>query len=284
MIVFRLLNTVLVAEQTSGARPLVPAIDRAVRVLQLLGANEHGNGARHGLSLSELSRQLGLPKSTLSALLATLEHHDIVQRNPVTRYFRLGPGLLELAASASAGVDVRDAAQPQLERLRDLSDETAILHLVSGDGAVIAERAEPSNQLKVVAPLGMRLPPFAGSVARVLLAGLAPGPAEERVRAAHLPAFTPHSVIDVGAYLQELARTRRRGYALERGEYLLGVCAVSAPVIDRDGQTIGTVSVAGVEARVAGRLEDFIQPVTAAAAETSLRLGAPWEGRWQSQG
>jgi DNA-binding IclR family transcriptional regulator len=234
------------------------------------------------MSASELSRELEISKSTLSALLATLERHGLVQRDPLTRRARLGFALVELAASVSSDVDVREAARPHLVQLRRHSGETAILHVLSGDEVRIAERAEPDTQLKVVAPLRTRLPQFAGSVAKVLLASLEPGEAEAIVRAQALPAFTARSIVDPDAYLEQLAQTRRRGYARENEEYLVGVSAVSAPVINHEGQTIGTLSVACVKTRARERLPELAEPVMDAAAQISRRLGAPGEGRWQS--
>jgi DNA-binding IclR family transcriptional regulator len=96
--------------------------------------------------------------------------------------------------------------------------------------------------------------------------------------------FTPRSIVDPDAYLEEVARARRRGYAVENEEYLVGVRAVSAPVLGRDGAAIGTLSVVGVGAHMAGRTRELARAVSAAAAETSRRLGdasdwAPTEGR-----
>jgi DNA-binding IclR family transcriptional regulator len=214
-------------------------------------------------------------KSTLSSLLATLEEHALVERDAATRRFRLGPGLAKLSlAAAAAQVDVREAARPQLEWLAELSGETAILHLASGDGTVIADRVEPAHQLKVVAPLGHRLPAFAGSVAKAVLAALPEERAEAIVRARPLPVFTPRSIVDADAYLDELARTRRRGYAVENEEYLVGVRAVSAPVSGPDREPIGTLSVVGVGARMAGRTREIAEAVSTAAAETSGRLAS----------
>ena len=234
------------------------------------------------MSASELSRDLGVSKSTLSALLATLEQHGLVRRDPLTRRVRLGLTLLELAAAVDVDVDVGEAARPHLARLSRQSGETAILHLVSGDDVRIAESAEPASQLKVVAPLGTPLPRFAGSVAKVLLAGLDPAEAEAIVLGNQLPAFTPRSIVDPSAYLEQLAQTRRRGHARENEEYLVGVSAVSAPVINHEGRTIGTISVACVKTRARERLIDLTEPVINAAAQTSRRLGAPGEGRWRS--
>ena len=278
---FDIVNSVLVAEhQTGGA--LVPAVDRAARLLRALSAYERDDPQQPGMSASELSRELGISKSTLSALLTTLERHGLVQRDLLTRRVRLGLALLELAAAVSTDVDVREAALPQLARLRRHSGETAILHLVSGDDVRIAERAEPATQLKVVALLGTRLPRFAGSVAKVLLAALEPGEAEAIVRGHELPAFTPRSIVDPDAYLEQVAQTRRRGYGRENEEYLVGVSAVSAPVINHEGRTIGTISVACVKTRARERLHELAEPVMNAAAQTSRRLGAPGEGPWRS--
>ena len=278
---FRIVNSVLVAEhQNDGA--LVPAVDRAARILRALSAHEGEGPHQPGMSASELGRELDISKSTLSGLLATLERHGLVQRDPLTRRVRLGLALVELAAAVSTGVDVREAARPQLARLRRHSGETAILHLGSADDVRIAERAEPATQLKVVAPLGTRLPRFAGSVAKVLLAAVEPDEAEAIVRGHKLPAFTPRSIVDRGAYLEQVAQTRLRGYARENEEYLVGVSAVSAPVINHEGRTIGTISVACVKTRARERLNELAEPVINAAAQTSRRLGAPGEGRWRS--
>jgi DNA-binding IclR family transcriptional regulator len=261
---------------------MVPAVDRAARLLRALSAHQGEGPHQPGMSASELSRELDISKSTLSALLATLERHGLIQRDPLTRRVQLGLALVELAASVSTDIDVRETARPHLVRLRRHSGETAILHLLSGDDVRIAERAEPDTQLKVVAPLRTRLPRFAGSVAKVLLAALEPHEAEAIVRAGALPAFTPRSIVDPDAYLEQLAQTRRRGYARENEEYLVGVSAVSAPVINHEGRTIGTISVACVKTRARERLQELAETVIEAAAQTSRRLGAPGEGRWPS--
>lgn len=259
------MNAVQYAEHEA---PPVPAVERAIRVLRTLGDGE-------GRRLSELSRALGVSKSTLSGLLATLERHDLVERDAGSRTFRLGLGLLELSQPVLARLDLRALAHPELVRLRDASGETAILHLRDGEGSLIADRAEPDRQLKVVAPMGRRLPPFAGSVAKALLAALPEADAAALVKAGPLPAFTPRTITDPGRYLRELARVRSDGVALEDEEYLPGVRAASAAVRDRAGRAVATVSVVGV----ALHLPDDVLPalaadVAAAAALVSRRLGS----------
>jgi len=247
---------------------LVPAVDRTVRVLRALAMGS--DGAR----LSDLSRTLRLSKSTLSELLATLAHHGLVERDDGSRAYRLGPALLELGSAALRRLDVVQLARPHLVQLRDTIGETAVLHIPT-NGAVIVERAESYHDLKVVAPLGHRLPPLAGAVAKVFLAHRPLKEVAARLRRGPLPAFTPRAITDPPRYLEELARVRRRGFATDDEEYLPGVRAVSAPVHDARGRVVATVTVVGSSTRLTrARLAGVAAAVTSAAQAISRRLGA----------
>lgn len=248
----------------------VPAVERAVLVLRALGDDDRGR------RLSDLSRELGLSKSTLSGLLSTLERYGLVERDPDSRVFRLGLGLLDLGGAVLRRLDLRELGRPSLRRLSELSGETAILHVRDGEEAVIVDRSEPPRQLKVVAPLGHRLPPFAGSVAKAILATLPERDAADLLRSRSLPTFTPSSITAPERYLAELAQVRKDGYALEDDEYLAGVLAVSAAILDSGGRAVATLSVAAVRARVSGERIRTLGPVVAEAArDVSRRLGAP---------
>ena len=253
-----------------GTPRLVPAVDRAVRVLRALAAD---NGDPR---LSDLSRRLHLSKSTLSGLLATLEHHGLVEREDGTRAYTLGPAILELGHAALRRQDIRQIARPHLVRLRDASGETAVLHVPAGDEAIIVERAESNHDLKVVAPPGHRLPPFAGAVAKVFLASLPDDDLIVLLKRRALPAFTPQSITADDRYLEDLHRVRQRGYATDDEEYLPGVRAVSAPVRDARGRTAAAVTIVGSTARLTREhVAEAAAGVITAAAAISRGLGAP---------
>jgi DNA-binding IclR family transcriptional regulator len=242
----------------------VPAIERAVRVLQALG------GKGDGLGLSEFSRLVGISKSTLSNILVSLEKLGLVERDPQSLTYRLGVGLLELTQPVLGKLDLRQLAHAHLVKLRDSTGETAILHVPSGENAVVVDRAEPDRQLKVVAPLGLRLPRFAGSVSKVFLAALPVQEAETLVRRSRLPAFTPRSVTEPDRFLRELAEVRRTGFASDDEEYLPGVRAVSASIRGAGGRAVGAISIAGVRGHLGNvRMKELAGAVVAAAEQVS---------------
>lgn len=256
------MNAVLDTERSPQQ---VPAVARAVLVLQTLGADDRGR------RLSELSRELDLSKSTLSGLLSTLEQFDLVERDPDSRLFRLGMGLVELGGAVLRRLDLHELARPFLRRLSEASGETAILHVRDGEESVIADRSEPRRQLKVVAPLGHRIPPFAGSVAKAVLATLPGEEAAALLQGRSLPAFTPRSILTPDRYLAELAEVRRAGYAIEDDEYLSGVRAVSAAIVDTSGHAVATLSVAAVRSRTSDERIRALGPLVADGARVVSR-------------
>jgi IclR family acetate operon transcriptional repressor len=258
------MSAVAVPQRHAGA---VPAVDRAAGILEALS---HGPG---GGTLTDLARLLRIHKSTAHGILATLARHRLVERDPATRRYRLGPAVAALGRAALDRQDLGALARPHLLRLRRLSGETVTLHLRDGTGSVIAASEESPQQLKVSAPHGHRLPPFAGSVAKVLWAFTAPGDDLP----SRLPAYTPRSIRDPGRYRQELERVRRAGVAIDAMEYLPGVCALSAPVFRvapaRSAEAIGALSVVAVRARVSpGSLRRLAGPLRSAARTLSASL------------
>jgi len=252
----------------------VPAVARAIRVLQLLA------GDAGPYRLTDLSRTLGLSKSTLSDLLTTLEHFAFVERDGDSRAYSLGHGLLELGSAVLRRLDLRPVARLSLIRLQTQIGETSVLHVPADGGALIVDRVESDHQLKVVAPIGHRLPPLAGSVAKVFAAQLTDRELTDLLRVYPLRAFTPRAITGRERYRREVLETRRRGYALDNEEYLPGVRAVSAPIVDAFGRVGATVTIVGSSARLTdARMRDATTAVLEAAQEISRRMGAteyPW--------
>ena len=198
-----------------------------------------------------------------------------MERDGDSRAYRLGYALIELGNAVLRRLDLRQVARPYLARLRESTGETAVLHIPSGQGAVIIDRAESNHQLKVTAPLGHRLPPFAGAVAKVFLAARSDHELADLLKGRALPTYTSRSISDPARYRKELARVSRRGYAVDDEEYLPGVRAISAPILAGRGQTIATITVVGFSARLGPeKTREAVAEVLVAAESISRRLGA----------
>jgi IclR family acetate operon transcriptional repressor len=192
----------------------------ALRVLEEVAA-------RQPAGVGELARGLGLPKSTVQRSLRTL--HDAGWIRPaggeVTRW-QVTTKALQVGRRAELGL--RDAALPVMEELRQRTGETIHLMVPEGDAVVLIERLETDKPLRIVLPLGIRLPLHASANGKAVLAHLTPAPAD-------LPRYTDTTITDPRALRAEMAAVLARGYADNRGEWRADIAAVASAVLGPDG-------------------------------------------------
>jgi DNA-binding IclR family transcriptional regulator len=234
-------------------RSSVGVLDKAVVVLDCLRDEP--------ASLAQLVTRTGLSRPTAYRLAVALEVHGLVERDDDGR-FGLGPHLFELAGSARTDPLDR-AAAAVLQRLCDLTHESAQLYRRAGRVRRCIAAAERSSGLRDTVPVGAELPMTAGSAAQVLLAW--EPPADVAVVAGHAR-FSPTT----------LATVRRRGWASSVAEREAGVASVSAPVLGSDGRVVAAVSVSGPIDRLTrtpGKLH--AEAVVAAGRELSKAAGFP---------
>jgi IclR family KDG regulon transcriptional repressor len=197
---------------------------KAFRVLAIISES------RMDISISDLSRRLGLSKGTVFAIATTLEELGVLVRNPVTKKFSLGYTLLELGRMALVRQDVRETARKPMEELAEKVQETVFLGVLNGDHVTIVDVAESKMELKITAPSGTRLPLLVGATGKVFLAGMDRERAREVVNSLGLAGYTPKSITDVHRYMEEIEEVRERGFATDDEEYMRGVRAVACPL------------------------------------------------------
>ena len=224
-------------------------------------------------TLSELSRELGLGKSTAFRLLATLEAHGFVRRQPETGRYGVGIKLWEIGCAALAGTRLRDVAPHYLARLVELTGETAYCAVRDGRDVVHVDVHVANNPIRLHADIGDRFAAHTVAMGKVLLADL-PEAEIERYVAGGLPGYTARTITDPEALRAELAEIRCRGYATNRGEWQDQVRGAAAPVRDRSGRAIAAVAVAGPSLRLTEDLSALGERVRAVANEMSYALGA----------
>lgn len=246
----------------------VSAVDRAIQILRAFERHDE-------YSLTELVTLLGLNKSTAYGILQTLADDRFLTRDPQTRRYRLGPALIRLGHLAYEQIDVRRVARPWMDRLVEETRKSVLLGTFHEDRLTIIDKVDPVGTLHVSTAIGQQVPFSAGSFGRVFLAWL-PEDRVDRLIARHgLEAFTPASITDPHEYKAELARVRDLGYAVDdTEEYLLGVRAVSVPLMGPDGVVAG-LTVVGFTSRSGDQPgEHAIKAAVSAAQEISTLLGA----------
>lgn len=254
--------------QRASARS-VPAVERAIQMLKALGSSDADQ------RLSDLSRALGISKSTAYQLLQTLEAHGLVERDPESRRYRLGYGLIELAGPVLGRLDLRALARPSLRRLCAETGQTVFLGVRDGDRIVIVEKEEPSADLKITAPVGRRIPITAGSFGKLFLAYADPADLDRLLGQQPLRRFTARTITEPAAYRRVLEATRQLGFALDDEEYLEGVRGISAPILGAAGELAAALAVVGFSGSMPDeRLAAMIEATVRAAATISQRLGA----------
>lgn len=246
--------------------PGVPALDRALTLLECLAQS------RRGFSVSELSRRLGLPKSSVHLILRTLERRGYLQRQAAGGRYRFGLKLVALGQQALDGMDLRDEARPVLASLARSTGLTVHLGVLEQGEIVVIERIESSAPIRVVSWVGRRLPVHSTATGKALMAFLPEAERSEEMHGAPLSRPTDRTIATVPELERELARVRQLGYAVCDEEHEAGVRAVGAPILDAQGHAVAAVSVVGTVAQVPReRLQELGREVSASAAEIARR-------------
>jgi DNA-binding IclR family transcriptional regulator len=248
--------------------PSVPAVERALSIMELLAF------VRHGLTLPELSRRLELPKSSAHCLLVTLERRGYLHRNEQTNRYLFGRKLFGLANTALTGLKLREQAAPLLRALMRETRLTVHMAILEQGEAVLVEKIEPPGLMRLATWVGKRMDLHATAVGKALLAYLPDEDIERLIRDHGLPRYNDNTITSARKLKEEIARTRAAGHAVEDQEGEIGFRCIGAPVFDHTGSVAAAISVAGTTAQITGEnFASLVEVVKHTAAGLSGVLG-----------
>lgn len=261
---------VAVNESVNGQGPEAP-LRSAGNLLAVLACF---SVRRPSWTLTELSREVGLGKSTVFRILATLEAHNFVVRDPVSGAYRPSMRTWEIGAAALVENGLHDASRRFLPKLSVRTGETTYLTVLDGYEAVQIDIFVAPTPVRFHGEIGSRFPAHSVSAGKVLLAAL-PDEAMETYIRRGLPGFTDQTLTNPRAFREELAQVRQQGYALNRGERQQYVVGAAAPVRDRTGIVVAAIAAAGPSICITDNLHAVGRVVREVADEMSLSLGCP---------
>ncbi len=243
-----------------------PTVKKAFQILKLI------SNAGRGLGITELSKGLGISKSTVHGIASALEGVGAVIRDPSTKRFSLGLSLFELGRSAYSRVDLKDAARPSMEELVQKTQQSVFLGVRNGRHVTIIDMVESRDQLKISAPVGAAIPLLAGAIGKVFLALMEEERAREYIESEGLPGYTENTITDPGRYLEEVRNVRQNGYAIDNEEYMRGVMAVASPVRGVE-HLAAAIWLVGVKPNMDGeRMKTLVNGIKEAAGSITLRI------------
>lgn len=209
------------SDDGDGERSLVPAITRAVAILDLLASTQSTMG------ISAIARELKLPKSSVANLCSTLVDTELLRTQDGG--LRLGPRLAQLGAAYLGGVDQVRLFQEACARLDVGRDETVQLALLSeGMDVIYLAKRDGRFPVRLASTPGRALPATCTATGKAMLADLPPEDLAARLElAGALPQLTPHSLTTEAELVRELEVIRRRGYSIDQEEVIEGVVCVA---------------------------------------------------------
>ena len=249
-------------------RYLINSILRAGSILKCFS---RGKGA---FRMSQISAQVGLDRSTTYRILLSLEKCGLVEKDPRTGEYSLGPAALEIGSAFLGRIDLIQIAKPIMADLALKAQETVNLAVLSETEILYIDKVDSPRSVGVMSKVGQRNPVYCTSLGKTLLA-FQPEERQARIlKAIEFKSLTPNTITSKKKLIQELQAIRKQGYALDRREIEEDVECISAPIMDYQGAAVAAVSISGPQRKIGTPQEkEFIGAVVETAAQISAKLG-----------
>lgn len=229
---------------------------------------------RPDVGVREAARLTGLTTSTVGRLMTSMKERGILSQNSSTRSYTLGMRLLTWTGVYLTSLDIRTVAQPVMTELQQTTQETISLYVLDGHDRVCVERLESPQTVRIVARLGRRLPLYAGSAGKAILAFLPPEKIQEVIESSALAPFTARTITDPSVLMSELEKVRQTGFAFSHGEWISDASGVASPIFGSGREVIGALTISGPSQRFTREIIDkYSREVLSSAQEISRQMG-----------
>lgn len=244
--------------------------------LRLLLVLEEVARAGEPITPTAVNETLGLPKPTIHRLFSTLVDEGFLQRDIDGRTYLPGPRLRSLAAGVLSSSRFRAARQAILAGISAHIGETCNIAMPDGDAMIYLERVETEWPLRIQLPPGTRVPYYCTASGKMYLSTMTKAELDRYLSTTPLTPHAPGTQTDRTKLEQAIERTRARGYATDRGEFMRDMIAVAVPINDANGRLLATLSVHAPTQRIdlEGALA-FLPQLQAAAADLAALVDRP---------
>ena len=246
----------------------IQSIERAFSILEAVATQPTGVG------VTDIAAVVGLPKSTVSRILATLTAVNAIERLPDKAGFQLGQAIHDLALNIPYSQQLITIARPHLLELAEFTGEAASLCLPDGELVHYVDQVQSQHQVQVRNWTGSRFPMSALSAGKLFLASWSEGMLDAYLKRP-LAKQTSRTLTDPTALRRRLEQVRQQGYDWTFEEFAEGVNGASAPIYDQSGQIIAAINIYGPAFRfpAAEHQIEITQLLLTVTQKVSNRLG-----------
>lgn len=246
----------------------IQSVHRALDILSLFSA------AQPRLGITEMSNVLGLPKATVHGLVRTLVQRGFLYQDIETRKYRLGLTIYELGTILAGTLKINQVGAGPAHRLAQNTRQMVRVAIWDQDAILVTLNLFPQSQAVRFHQLGPRVPAYCSALGKAILAWLTTEDLAGYLKRTHLSEYTAHTITDRKRLLQDLEQTRRRGYAVDREECLVGLACIGAPVFDHTGRPTASISISGAPELLQDKqLSSIVLELIDAAREISRSMG-----------
>jgi DNA-binding IclR family transcriptional regulator len=194
------------------------------------------------LSLAEIADSLGLIKTTVHTIVKTLEKNGFLLKDPSTRRYQLGFSLFELGTIQAASLEINQRAAAHLRPLANEAAQVCRVGIWDSDSVFITMTFEPLGANSLTRQLGPRLPGYCTALGKAILANFRQDRIADYLNRVELRSYTPHTIVDRQALMDDFEAIRQRGYSIANMEILPYQAGIGAPIRNATGEVVGAVS------------------------------------------
>jgi len=247
----------------------VRSVERALAILDCF------SDAAPYLGVTEIAQMVGLHKSTVHALLVTMEDAGYIAQNTETGKYFLTYHLFKLGSIVSNNINIKSIAMPYMTDLCKKTGESVALNICHNMKRMVLSVVENPEPIRLFLREGQELHLHASAAGKILLAGMDDDTIQRFAAREGLQSVTPNTITDYEKLMSEIKKIRERGYALCDGEGYWEAGSVGAAILNHKRETIASLTIYGplVHYKDEERLKEFVDSTCKCAMKISALCG-----------
>lgn len=242
--------------EDSNTANLVQSVERAIDILDCLAEYPKGCG------IGELSKNLGLSKSTIHRIITTLKYKKYVTQNKDNDKYQLDIKVLTLSSSVTNSMDLINIARPYIHKFANKVDE--VIHLCIPDESfsniIYVDKVSSENtnrNITMSSSIGKKAPIYCTASGKLLLSQYSDDKIRQLLKDTQFVEYTENTITDINVFIEEIHAIRKNLYSIDNIEYDTGVICIAVPIFDRTNKIIAAISLSSVT--IFNSLDDLLK-------------------------